>query len=977
MSDRASLWIASVLVAVGLSGSGQPASGEERVWTGVTNYDWFTSSNWEPAGVPAESDQLSIFASGPRTSTPPHIVTQDGGSITFDGASAVGLLNGVSLHIGLGGGGPGRLDILNGADVGADSCFIAAGSQATVSGTGSTWDNSSLDIHTGTLNINSGGMVNTKMPNRVTLGFIEGTSGTATIDGNKSRWTINSALHVGVSGQGILNVTDGGFVSNTDAHIAENPGSSGQSTVSGTESKWQCRGVLYVGEGGTGVLLITDGAEVTNNACHIAENPDSSGEVTVSGDDSTWYCQALYVGNSGGGTLNINTRGEVWAGSRSEPSYLGRSSDSSGTVIVDGAESYCGITGILNIGHEGVGTFDLTHGGTVYVSELCIGSGDGGNGEVTVAGTGSTWTSDNGLSVGDKSDGKLSVIDGAILSSSKDNIIGHYLDSAGEMTVSGANTSWTHKYSAELVVGDQGNGKLNITAGAAVTSDTVYIGKQSGASGTVKVSGAGSTWTLDDTRHLHVGYLGKGLLEITNGAEVSNTYGEIGVESGADGTVTVSGAGSTWNNNSNLSIGQNGGVGTLNVFAGGAVFTKQSCRIFPSGQVIVSGAGATLTGNMGVTGTLSIGTGGTVSSVSGSVSGGETTVKGTWSNSGSLTVSDGGRLNISGGGHVTSSYGEIGTLGSSAPDQVTVNGGDWIDSGSLQVGRHTDGTLTMNAGDVQVGAELVVARSSGSTGTLTIGGGIVQVATELLIADKAGSTGTVNLKGGTLSVDTVRFGSGNATFNWTGGQLKATEYLGSLTNSGGTISPGHSPGRLIIRGDYEEAAPAASVHIEIGGREQGTQHDQMVVIEDATLMGSLIVELTDNFVPESGDTFTILRARSITGEWANTSMVPILGGGHFDVTYHHNAGTHDTVMLSNYVPGEPDPAVIVSLMKATGGGFEITFPPVAGRSHVVQYSDTLTEGSWRSLPGEPHNLGTVVDPAIGLRQRFYRVKLSR
>ena len=925
----ASLRIASVLVAVGLSGSGQPASGVERIWTGATDSDWFTSSNWDPVGVPAESDRLSIFSFGPRTSSSPHIATLDGGSITFDGASAVGMLNGVSLHIGLGGGGSSRLDILNGADVDADHCFIAAGSQATVSGTGSTWDNNSLDVYNGTLNINSGGMVNTKMApdgaELVRLGFTEGTSGTANINGNKSRWTIS--------------------------------------------------GELSVGKGGTGTLNITDGAEVSNNVCYLGYDTDSSGEVTVSGADSTWYSQALYVGNSGSGTLNISTRGAVWA-ITSEPSYLGRSSGSSGTVIVDGDESYCGIGDVLNIGHEGDGTFDLTHGGTVYASELCIGSEAGGSGEVTVADTGSIWTSDKGLVVGGKSEGKLSVLDGAILSSSEDNIIGHHSDSTGEMTVTGANTSWTHKHWAELVVGDQGNGKLYISAGATVASDTVYVGKQSGAYGAVQVDGSGSTWTLDDTRTLYVGHLGNGLLEITNGAVVSNTYGEIGVESGADGTVTVSGAGSTWNNGYNLKIGQNGGVGTLNILGGGAVSTEQSCGIFPTGQVVVSGAGSTLTSNVGLRGTLSIDTGGTVSGVSGSVSGGEATVKGTWNISGSLSVSNGGRLNISSGGYVTSAHGEIGMLGSSAPDQVTVNGGNWIDSGSLHVGRHTDGTLTIDAGAVQVGAELVIARSSGSRATLNIGGGIVQAATELVIADKAGSTGTVNLQGGTLSVPIVKFGSGNATFNWTGGELKATEYEGGLTNGGGTISPGHSPGRLIIRGNYEETTPDAFVYIEIGGTVQSTQHDHIDVIEDATLMGDLVVDLVDDFVPKSSDTFTILKARTITGEWANTTMVPVLGGGQFDVTYHRNAGGHDTVMLSNYVPGASDLHIPVSLTKASAGGFEITFPPVDGRSHMVQYSDTLAKGSWRNLPGAPHNHGKVADPTVGLLQRFYRVKFT-
>ncbi|MBZ9987860.1 hypothetical protein LB572_12215 [Mesorhizobium sp. BH1-1-5] len=97
---------------------------------------------------------------------------------------------------------------------------------------------------------------------------------------------------------------------------------------------------------------------------------------------------------------------------------------------------------------------------------------------------------------------------------------------------------WT--VGADLVVGNIATGTLDIQNGGAVTNDTGFIGY--GAQGTVTVSGTdgggnASTWT--NNGDLVVGQDGNGTLNIGNGGQVSNADGYIGVAAATQSDVTV------------------------------------------------------------------------------------------------------------------------------------------------------------------------------------------------------------------------------------------------------------------------------------------------------------------------------------------------------------------------------------------------------------------------------------------------------
>jgi hypothetical protein len=52
----------------------------------------------------------------------------------------------------------------------------------------------------------------------------------------------------------------------------------------------------------------------------------------------------------------------------------------------------------------------------------------------------------------------------------------------------------------------------------------------------------------------------------------------------------------------------------------------------------------------------------------------------------------------------------------------------------------------------------------------------------------------------------------------------------------------------------------------------------------------------------------------------------------------------------------------------------LSFAVAADRDYFVEFRDSLVaESPWQTLPGAPHNTGSVVDSAAG-PQRFYRLR---
>src|SRR5439155_27079159 len=129
--------------------------------------------------------------------------------------------------------------------------------------------------------------------------------------------------------------------------------------------------------------------------------------------------------------------------------------------------------------------------------------------------------------------------------------------SNGTATVSGSGSTWTNL--VFCFVGSDGTGTLNITNGGTVTASDTGVGAGVGL-GIVLVDGAGSTWSHDGTITIGGNANGVGMLTISNGGTVftgggGGSFGSvIGYNSGSNGTVQVSGVGSSWINKGLLSV---------------------------------------------------------------------------------------------------------------------------------------------------------------------------------------------------------------------------------------------------------------------------------------------------------------------------------------------------------------------------------------------------------------------------------------
>jgi hypothetical protein len=122
-----------------------------------------------------------------------------------------------------------------------------------------------------------------------------------------------------------------------------------------------------------------------------------------------------------------------------------------------------------------------------------------------------------------------------------------------------------------------------------------------------------------------------------------------------------------------------------------------------------------------------------------------------------------------------------------------------------------------------------------------------------------------------------------------GGVLKGTGTIfGSVTN-GGQVSPGFSPGRITVQGDYTQTS-TGDFAAEIRRLGAGTDYDQVDVAGSVTLAGSLHVSLLGGFAPLPGASFTILDNQghgTVSGAFASLpeGQTFIAGGYLWQISY--------------------------------------------------------------------------------------------
>jgi T5SS/PEP-CTERM-associated repeat protein len=467
------------------------------------------------------------------------------------------------------------------------------------------------------------------------------------------------------------------------------------------------------------------------------------------------------------GTVTVTNAGTAAIGSGGIA--IGTSSGSSGTIVVTGAKSTLSDTGGMNDGKNGQGLLDILNGGTVVMTGsngVTAGASSGSNGTVLVSGTDSGTgvgalleiaTGSKGLTVGALSQGTVTVSAGGTIEmlGTGGIAIGQSLGGVGVLTVTGA-TSLINEGTAGkgVSVGQVGAGTMEVLSGGMVTiaADGLVLGTTSTGTGTVLVSGTGSTIDiLGSTGTISVGDPGSGALTINSGGNVSATssLAIAGFAPSSGGTVTVD-AGTL--NAAGLLIGANG-TGTLTVQDGGLVTNTNTTSNLSIGSF-----------NNGSSGTLIVNNGTFNDNGAGLFAGGTNA-------SGAILIEGGGSLIT---GSATNGFADISASGTGTAAAV-VNDGTWISHGSLIVGDAGTGSLTITTdGLVNVGTQSVeIGNQTASEGIVSVTGGTLD-AGALNLAQFSGSAGTLMVNAsGVVSATSFAIGSGG-TVEMAGGTLSST-----------------------------------------------------------------------------------------------------------------------------------------------------------------------------------------------------------
>ena len=597
-------------------------------------------------------------------------------------------------------------------DVTSGSATGAASGAAVISGTGALLDANGEGVaigwlSTGSMTISQGGSVVSGSPDDTYLNALSigrRAAGSLTITDAGSSYNVQGIAYVGRAGNGSLLIENGGTLTSTNdakgySGIAiGGTGGDGISTY-GT--------VTYLMTGGSGTALLTSGGSMSSQQGIVVGTQGVDGTLTIqngstaeagtqivigdsvlvaNGDTIITPNQSLVVNTTGGslvagsGAVNVGAGGTLQAAGAHVQGVagivVGAGANSSGLLNVRGAyvPTITATTGPLFasgttlgtpilpatvvdtggdnlvVGQTGQGQMVVTLGaevtaGTQFATDsaVTVGQNLGASGNVQVSEKG-VLTAKGELDVGNTGSGSLlvqnagSVTSGGALYLNSGLEIGRNSGGSGTVTVTGPGSVLNN--SGQLVVGDAGTGSFAVQNFATATTDPLSAGvaaaviaNQAGSDGSsVTVSGIGSDWQVGGT--LQVGNAASGSLAVVAGGTVTAAAAEVGVQSGGAGNMMLSGTSSSLSLTGTMSVGM-GGAGELSVLNGANLTIGGDLNVGQtagdSGNVDFEGNGTIVIGanlNMGAGGpaVLTVGPNTTVMLDNGGINGGPNSI---------------------------------------------------------------------------------------------------------------------------------------------------------------------------------------------------------------------------------------------------------------------------------------------------------------------------------------------------------------
>ncbi len=259
--------------------------------------------------------------------------------------------------------------------------------------------------------------------------------------------TTSATLGRAASSSGVLRVTNGVF------------------NVTGNQVE---RDELIVGDFGTGLLEVTGGADVISSAnAVVGRQSGGVGTANISGAGSTWAAESLSVLR---GSVNVSAGGNLTG-------FGAKISGANAAVSISGMDSTWSTTGFLQL--ELGGSLNIQSGGQVSTPSVSVGMLDRGLGQIEVTGVGSILavsnTSSSNFAIGgqDSSTGRLTVRNGAIVTSGPANLgrafsFNPLEESEGTVVVEGSGSQWI--LTGGLFVDPLGTNTISVLAGGRISA---------------------------------------------------------------------------------------------------------------------------------------------------------------------------------------------------------------------------------------------------------------------------------------------------------------------------------------------------------------------------------------------------------------------------------------------------------------------------------------------------------------------------
>ncbi len=473
--------------------------------------------------------------------------------------------------------------------------------------------------------------------------------------------------------------------------------------------------------------------------------------------------------------------------------------------------------------------------------------------------------------------GTLSVTAGGQLSSAS-LFLASDAGATGVVTVSGTDGAKTPSHlstSNLLTIGDRGDGTLNIASGGRATSLTGTVGNFPGSVGRATVTGVGSLWT--NTGELFIGNAAQGTLAIEDAGQVNSATTTIGNFAGGNGRVSIDGAASAWVNSGNLTIGE-AGVGELSITGGTATV---------DGTTTINSTG---TLNLGVTGAGTFHANGDVIIDAGTINGGA---------QGVFRLGAGRTFTALNNAQITlpnETFADESTLNIESGSNLVV---DFFDDSTNSDDRDLTGTL-----NIRSGAQVTIAMRQ------QIGGGDVDGAVLVSGVDANGNPSRFVAPGG-LTLGSTRNETGSLRVE--GGAI-ATSRFADLGGSSG------SAGLVTVTGTDGASNPstwAVDGNVLIGGRGPGAMTISaggLVTNQDSTFAGDNTQGI-DSIVRVTGTS-----PFGFPSTWTTRGALNLVDNNSFGPSMEVSAGGKVTSASGNigFVPDGNANGVTGAVMTVTG-----------------------------------------------------------